>query len=156
MQVVLFYSVSCVVIHLKWLETVIKAAEPSKSPSKACKSGRLRVPWSTLFPCIQVGKKNQLPNHVKNYQKLYNYYHCKFALTPLWCQNCSTNRGHFYKAQGKIRRAQAVTITLFASDPHQLVVHKVKPPTTGGNPDLQTQHPSHKLESGPLNSKNLL
>jgi len=50
---------------------------------------------------------------------------------------------------------EAVTVTLFAWD-HQLVVHKVKPLAAGGNPDLQTQRPSHKLESGPLNSENLL
>lgn len=46
-------------------------------------------------------------------------------------------------------------ITLFAWDP-RLVVHKAKPLATGGNPDLETQHPSHKLESGPPDSENLL
>lgn len=59
------------------------------------------------------------------------------------------------KHEEKIRRVQALTITLFAWDP-QLVVHKVKPLAAGGNPDLQAQHPSQQLESGPLNSENLL
>lgn len=32
----------------------------------------------------------------------------------------------------------------------------MKPLAAGGNPDLQAQHPSQQLESGPLNSENLL
>lgn len=41
-------------------------------------------------------------------------------------------------------------------DPPWQVVHRAKPLAAGEIPELQTQHPSHKLESGPLSSETLL
>lgn len=57
-----------------------------------------------------------------------------------------------YKSQGKSEKSAGCAGHLYAWDP-QLVAHKMNPLALGGDPELQAQHPSHSLGSGPSNSE---